>query len=182
MGSADHIATRLAREDLLERWKAAVDDPALAKLPYKFEMDRWGNLVMTPPPAIRHSVAQGRLMNALRAALGGEAFAGFAIVTASGVRVPDVVWCSSDYVARNRNAFSNEAAAPEAPELCVEIKSPSNSPGELKEKIDAYLAAGALEGWIVLEDLSVRIFAREGEIESSRFDFDIGRWRSEFGP
>lgn len=182
MGSADHIAANLERKDLMARWEAAVNDSALAKLPYKFEMDRWGNLVMTPPPTVRHSAAQGRLMIALRAALGGEAFAEFAIATSSGVLVPDVVWCSPEYVARNRAAFSGDAAAAsEAPELCVEVKSPSNSLGELKEKIDAYLAAGAFEGWIVLENLSVRIFAAEGEKDASRFAFDLGRWRSEFG-
>jgi len=53
--------------------------------------------------------------------------------------------------------------------------------GELKEKIDAYLAAGAQEGWIMLEDLSVRLFTGAGETVASRFTFDLGRWRSEFG-
>jgi hypothetical protein len=33
----------------------------------------------------------------------------------------------------------------------------------------------------VLEDLSVRVFAAEGERDASRFAFDLTRWRSEFG-
>ena len=182
MGSLDDIAARPDLRTLIDRWAAAVGDPALAKLPYKVEMDRWGKLVMTPPANVRHSDVQGSLMIALQAALGGRARAEFAVATAAGVLVPDVVWCSADYVARNRAAFAGElAAAAEAPELCVEVKSPSNSVGELKEKIDAYLAAGAQEGWIVLEDLSVRLFTDAGETGASRFTFDLGRWRSEFG-
>lgn len=181
MGSADHVAANLGQRELLARWEAAVNDPALAKLSYKFEMDRWGNLVMTPPANVRHSDVQSNLMIALQSALGGRALAEFAIATAAGVRAPDVVWCSNEYVARNRAAFSGEiAAATEAPELCVEVKSPSNSLGELKEKIDACLAAGALEGWIVLEDLSVRIFGREGERGASGLEFDLARWRTGF--
>ena len=181
MGSADYIVTRLGIEELSARWKAAVGDRALAKLPYKFEMDRWGNLVMTPPANVRHSDVQGSLMIALQTALGGRARAEFAVVTAAGVLVPDVVWCSPEYVGRNRAAFSGDvAAAPEAPELCVEVKSASNSLGELKDKLDAYLAAGALEGWIVLEDLAVRIFGGKGEQDASSFAFDLAQWRSQF--
>lgn len=182
MGSLDNAAARLDSRTLIARWAEAVGDRALAKLPYKFEMDRWGNLVKTPPANVRHSDVQGSLMIALQTALGGRSRAEFALATAAGVLVPDVVWCSAEYVARNRAAFSGElAAAPEGPELCVEVKSPSSSLGELKQKIDAYLGAGAQEGWIVLEDLSVCLFAHEGEIDASRFAFDLSRWRSEFG-
>ncbi|MBI3370595.1 MAG: Uma2 family endonuclease [Betaproteobacteria bacterium] len=183
MGSFDKIAARLDALELIARWAEAVGDPALAKLPYKFEMDRWGNLVMTPPANVRHSDVQGSLMIALQTALGGRARAEFPVITAAGVLVPDVVWCSPEYVARNQAAFSGDmAAAPEAPELCVEVKSPSNSLGELKHKVDAYLAAGALEGWVVLEDLAVRIFGGKGEQDASGFAFDIAEWRSHFRP
>jgi Uma2 family endonuclease len=36
-----------------------------------------------------------------------------------------------------------------APEICIEVVSPSNSVKELEEKKSAYLAAGAEEVWIV---------------------------------
>ena len=38
-----------------------------------------------------------------------------------------------------------------APEICIEILSPSNSNTEIVDKIDLYLAKGAKEVWIVDE-------------------------------
>lgn len=35
-------------------WTDICDDPLLARLPYRIETDRWGNLVMSPPPNRRH--------------------------------------------------------------------------------------------------------------------------------
>jgi hypothetical protein len=57
----------------------------------------------------------------------------------------------------------------------------ANSLGELKMKLDAYLAAGTLEGWLVLESLDVRFFDRDGERERSRFEVDLSGWRGELG-
>jgi Putative restriction endonuclease len=94
----------------------------------------------------------------------------------------DVVWCSAQFVARHAGVFkAGEPLLQEAPEICVEIKSPSNSLGELKEKIDAYVADGAIEAWIVLDDLSVRFFDADGERERSRFAVDLDAWRKEVG-
>jgi Uma2 family endonuclease len=43
----------------------------------------------------------------------------------------------------------NETPLTAAPELCIEVASPSKSLRELNEKVTAYLAAGATEAWIV---------------------------------
>jgi Uma2 family endonuclease len=60
-----------------------------------------------------------------------------------------------------------------APEICVEIASPSNPPGEIEEKTAAYLAAGAVEVWNVAQDGSVRYFGAAGEKPHSDFPLTI---------
>jgi hypothetical protein len=54
--------------------------------------------------------------------------------------------------------------------------SDSNSYGEMKEKIDAYLAAGATEAWIVLPDLRIRFFDAHGERSGTAFHIDLSSW------
>src|SRR5438132_13758080 len=44
--------------------------------------------------------------------------------------------------------LGNHACFPQAPELCVEILSPSNTKAEIEEKTALYFDAGAREVWI----------------------------------
>jgi Uma2 family endonuclease len=61
-----------------------------------------------------------------------------------------------------------------APELCIEVVSPSNSRQEMREKIDAYLATGAEEVWIVYpQSKRCEFFARGGRMERSAFAVDL---------
>jgi hypothetical protein len=84
-------------------------------------------------------------------------------VPPGGVKVAEVVWCSAPYLDRHRQALcSGEAAMVQAPDLCVEIMSPSNSRAEMEERAGLYLAAGAREVWILGTDLSATIFGTEG--------------------
>jgi Uma2 family endonuclease len=56
-----------------------------------------------------------------------------------------------------------------APDICVEIISPSNVEAEINEKTAAYLAAGAREVWIVSEQGSIRFMGPDGEKAASDF-------------
>ena len=174
--------TGTARESLIARWIEVLADPVLAKLPYRIELNQWGRIEMVPFASPRHMNIAALLAKTLREQLGGSAFQECAILTLTGVRGADVVWCSPEFVARHAAVFrSGEPLLEQAPELCIEVKSPSNSFGELKEKIDAYPGCGALEAWIVLEDLRVRYFGPEGERERSQFELDLGPWRAGIG-
>jgi Uma2 family endonuclease len=62
------------------------------------------------------------------------------------------------------------------PEICIEVMSDSNSYGELKEKVDAYLAVGAREAWTVLTDLRIRFFEATGECPHTQYDVDLSTW------
>lgn len=173
----------LDREELARRWTEVVNDPALSNLPYRMETNKWGHIEMTPPPSPRHMDVSTRLALLLHETLGGKAFTECAIVTSEGVRVADVVWCSEDYVKRHQNVFSNwEASLPEAPELCIEVMSPSNLVAELKEKMRLYLEAGAKEGWIVYPDFKIEIYDTGGQRTASQYAIDISRIRDALKP
>jgi Uma2 family endonuclease len=85
------------------------------------------------------------------------------------VRVPDVAWASSAFI----DLHGEVTPFPRAPELCIEIVSPSNSEDEVEAKIAAYLAAGAQEVWTVSEDGAVRWFDSSGERKNSGFAVKI---------
>lgn len=61
---------------------------------------------------------------------------------------------------------------PQAPEICVEIRLPSNSMEEMVWKSRLYLAAGAREVWVVSETGGVRYFSAEGETLASIYGLD----------
>ena len=54
-----------------------------------------------------------------------------------------------------------------APEVCIEIVSPSNSKAEIKEKISFYLYKGSKEVWICDEKGNVKFYGYEGEKPTS---------------
>jgi Uma2 family endonuclease len=176
MGAILEPEAGLPRDDLLRRWDAVLRDPVLRESPYRIELNRWGTIEMTPVKPFHSRVSQ-RLATFLEDALGGEAFTELAIALPAGLRVPDVAWCSPAFLTRHADEFEPASLAlSEAPELCVEVMSESNSLGEIREKCDAYLAAGAIEAWIVMPDLRIRYFDKDGERAHSVFQVDMTRW------
>jgi Uma2 family endonuclease len=65
------------------------------------------------------------------------------VSTADGVKGVDVAWASS----RSWGEVGNRTCFLRAPEICVEVASPSNSEGELREKMALYSNASAKEVW-----------------------------------
>ena len=51
---------------------------------------------------------------------------------------------------------------PNAPEICIEVLSPSNTSAEMAGKIEAYLEAGAREVWLVQETGELEIHTADG--------------------
>jgi Uma2 family endonuclease len=63
-----------------------------------------------------------------------------------------------------------------APELCIEVVSPSNSVKEIQEKIAAYIATGAQEVWIVYpQSKRCEFYGSQGLLERSGFEVDLSR-------
>ena len=152
-------------ESLLHRWDEVLRDPSLQDLPYKIELNAWGKVEMSPA-SNRHGRLQALIAaELLRQLPGGMAISECSILTRIGIRVPDVVWASSEFVA----AFGEITPFMRAPDICVEIVSPSNVQAEIDAKKSAYLAAGAKEVWIVAEAGTVRCFDAAGEKPASDF-------------
>jgi Uma2 family endonuclease len=177
MGAIVEPEIGLPLEMLLQRWDAVLRDPVLRETPYRVELNRWGTVEMTPVTPFHSRVAQ-RLAVLLEQALGGEAFTELAIVLPAGLRIPDVAWASPAFLSAHAEEFRpGSLALRTAPELCVEVMSDSNSLGEIREKIDAYLAAGAVEAWIVAPDTRIRFFDTRGERASTAFEVDLTHWK-----
>ena len=149
------------------RWADVIADRSLRDLPYKIELDRYGNIVMSPA-SNKHGRLQALLSGLLERQLGGETLIECSIDTPEGVKVADVAWCSPDFLARH----GYTTPYPEAPEICIEVRSPSNSWEELQTKIALYLGQGAHEVWIVFETGEVRFFGPEGERSASGWSVD----------
>ncbi len=146
------------------QWQDVIDNPYLKDLPFKIELGKWGKIEMSPA-SNRHALLQSRLAQRIRSAIGtGETLTEASIQTAEGVRVPDVVWASDAFLARHD--FETPFTA--APEICVEIVSPSNSRGEMLEKIRLYLDAGATEVWLYSESGTLEVEDAEGAHTDSR--------------
>jgi Uma2 family endonuclease len=154
-----------SREALALRWAEVCNDPTLRDLPYKIELNAYGTIEMSPANN-RHARLQGRTAMELGRQLpSGEVLTECPVFTDIGVRVPDVAWASSEFMARH----GETTPFPEAPEICVEIPSPSNSDEGIALKTRAFLAAGAHEVWIVSEDGAVTIHGAAGVRATSAF-------------
>ena len=149
-------------ESLVLRWNEVLRDPSLQDLPYKIELNAWGKVEMSPA-SNRHGRLQAELAAALKGRLGGCVFTECSVLTRIGIRVPDVAWAPEEFP----NAYGEITPFVRAPQICIEIVSPSNVQAEIDEKIAAYLAAGATEVWLVSEDGSVRYFGAAGPLAAS---------------
>lgn len=169
MGSIPEvIEAPLTREALGERYRELCADPRFANLPGKVELDTWGRILMSPASNY-HGMLQVRLGQRL-AALGGQAFVEASVVTPTGVLVADVAWASAEFL----KTYGTETPFTRAPELCIEIASPSNSLKELQDKVEAYLGCGAIEAWLVYpESRRFEFFGKEGRRPDSQHTIDL---------
>lgn len=160
---------RLSRTQLRKRWREMTVDPLLAAIPYKLELNEQGAIEVSPPTT-RHAFIQAFVTFELgRQRPEGTTFTECPVETEIGVRVPDVVWASPAFMARH----GAESEFRRAPELCVEVLSPSNSPVEMDEKVAAYLAAGAREVWLVADDGVPEIYTSSGRASVSTLGFAL---------
>lgn len=128
------------------RWDEICADPFLASLDYRFETDQLGHLIMTPPAGFDHSDSQGCLLERLRDLMpaNGKARPECPLSTSAGTKAVDAIWISDERLKRSRQG----SLLVIAPEICVEVLSPSNTRQEIEEKRRLYFEAGAEEFWI----------------------------------
>lgn len=152
------------------QWSDVLADPSLKNLPYKIELDELGRIVMTPA-SVLHGKIQARLSHLIFMLFNeGEVVTECPVATHAGVKVADVAWMSSDFSRRH----GVTTPLPQAPELCIEVWSPSNSQREIQGKIHLYLGYGAREVWTVSDNGEITLFGPEGERTESCFP-GVGR-------
>ena len=120
----------------------------------RFELTARKELVIMPLPGAntsrRNAIITAELTNWARKDGTGIAFdsAGWFILPNGANRGPDAAWLK-----RERwdplPAEAKEKGAPLCPEFVVELMSPSDRLAEQKEKMEEYMANGALLGWLI---------------------------------
>ena len=127
------------------RWAELLADACFARFEGRIETDRYGHVVMNPPPAPHHGSLQSRIAYLLQIHLAhGRVLTECPISTADGVKAADVAWASPEAM----RELGDRVCFPRAPEVCVEVLSPSNTDAEIREKAALYFDAGAKEVWI----------------------------------
>jgi Uma2 family endonuclease len=136
------------------RWEELCADPELAKVPGRIETNAHGQILMSPPPAGSHSHRTGKIVLTLQRLIQGVPLPECPISTIDGVRAADVGWYSEERFAQ----VEGQVAFEMAPEICVEVLSPSNTSSEMREKRKLYFEAGAQEVWLCAEDGRFQFF------------------------
>ena len=144
-------------------WEELCADPSLQDLPYRIELNGLNQIVMSPLH-FRHGRHQSKIVGLLNRLLpAGEASVEAAVQTSDNIKVPDVIWATQEFFLRYANAF----ALPIAPDVCVEVLSPTNRTVEIDQKRALYFESGAREVWICGLQGEMEFFAPTGQMERS---------------
>lgn len=131
----------------------AISAQAYARMPQGDFLDELvrGRVVCEPLPGSRHGRVAATityiLMRWARATRSGVVYCETGFLLARDpdtVRGPDVAW-----VADGGQSLGSEGFIVGAPDLAVEVLSPGNRTGAMREKVADYLGAGARAVWVV---------------------------------
>jgi Uma2 family endonuclease len=146
------------------KWDQLCDDPTLENIPYRVELTRHGQLLISPHRSY-HSIFQSRIIRRLNELLpDGEAMPECPIAAEGGTVVADVAWASAAKVRRNFDL----ASWAESPEIVVEVLSPSNAEDEIRNKRNAVFARGATEFWVCDRKGNLEFFGPRRHLAKSR--------------
>ena len=146
------------------RVDAAIEFGLSLKLDAPWETNGQGQIIMNPPIGLPHAKRADRIAVAIRSLLNGwRVWPEVGIHTADGVKAPDLAIAAPDFT----EATDARGFLVRAPEICVEIMSPSNTWEEMRHKTLLYLAAGAQEVWVCDEGGAVHFFDGTGERSAS---------------
>jgi Uma2 family endonuclease len=154
------VETHLDMQALAARWRELAADPSS---PDFFELNEYGEVILSPSPSNKHELIAFRIARALEQQLGPEAATAISVLTDRGVRRPDAVWMPPGRWAASRY----ESPLPFAPDICVEVLSPGNTEAQMQMKVGAYLRSGAHEVVVVGLRGEVRFFGADDVRESA---------------
>lgn len=164
MSLAIHLPPREDQQGFnLRVWQRMLEDPQLAKIEGRLETDRHGHVLMSPPPSRQHGSRQFAIARLLDRLMGDHVQTESPISTSDGVRSADVTWAS----AARQGESGRSPLFLQAPEICVEVLSPSNTPAEMHEKMALYFDAGADEVWFCETSGAMSYHHPSGPLERS---------------
>jgi len=144
-------------------WQEVCEHPILQNLPFKIELNKDGEIIMNAGQ-VNHSLYAWEIMRLLGQFLkGGKCPPEFPIMTSDNVKSPDVAWISNERL----QSIWGMSASTIAPEICVEIKSPSNTWKKLHEKAQLYFEKAATEVWFCSEEGKMEFYSSEGKLVNS---------------
>jgi Uma2 family endonuclease len=125
-------------------WRELCEDRRFQDLPFKIELNRQGQIIMSPTRNYHGFFGYriGRLLE--ERMISGRIIVECAVDTNDGTKEADVAWVSDERWQIIKDQYSSSVA----PEICVEVLSPSNTLAEMMVKKDLYLMAGAKEYWL----------------------------------
>ncbi len=145
-------------------WARVCADPSLQDLPYKIELNKQGQVIMSPA-TIRHLLYQREILLLLeKLTRNGKALPEFPLQTDDGTKVVDVVWLTNEQAELVKDAISSSIA----PKICVEVIFPSNTMREMMKKKILYFERGAEEFWLCDREGSISFYSRVGSLPTSR--------------
>lgn len=120
----------------------------------RMERDHQGNIIIMPPTGFNTGTRNTKLTSKLdqwnekqQSGLVGDSSTGYRLSN-TAVRSPDASWISNDRLAAT-SAEEQEGFLPAAPEFVAEIRSRSDRPRVLREKMEEYLSNGVLLAWYI---------------------------------
>ena len=152
----------------MDEFLALPDDPAGSRM----ELSE-GELEMFPPPRRRHTLTMARLFRALDALVADRGLgevapseAGY-VLDGQTFRCPDV-----SFIRAERLASANlDGWVEGAPDLAVEVISPSETVKEMSEKRQQFLKAGSHEVWLIFpENRTAEIYTHDGRYRALKAD------------
>ena len=162
-----HADTLLTQGELAARWRELCADP---DSPDFFELNEYGELILSPSPSNKHEVVAFKVAAALEQQLGPQASTAISVSTkARGVRRPDACWMPLE----RWRAIQYADPLPFVPDVCVEVLSKKNTQAEMAMKTAAYLDGGAKEVILIGTGGDVRFFGPEGERQASAFGIEL---------
>lgn len=154
--NAPHLPNPLVEQAIEYGLSLNIDAP--------WETNGQGQIIVNPPPGYRHASRVSRLDRLLaRLAPDWPATSDVAIHTLDGIKGPDLTLAAPGF----QPMLDARGHLLAAPDICVEIMSPSNTWEEMRHKTMLYLAAGAREVWVCDEAGQLHFFDGTGCLQQS---------------
>ena len=183
MVTVEVLERPISKEQIIARFLALDGDARFRDFAGKIEINEYGDLLVNAASRL-HVVVQKRLAVFLEQHLGGEAMTEMPVEVkvhqsnAIRLRVPDIAWSKTPGFFDGPPELK---VLPRPPELCIEVKSDSNTLKDMREKRDELLAMGATEIWFIFpERRQVEFYGQEGKRDASQFGVDLSGFGSSY--